>query len=329
MLRLIHGNNYYISHKHLLELKKNSKDTEYAIIDGDTIRDSAEIFVKDQSFGMFKTSTVTIVKRFFKNPKKISLEKKIIEELSKSDLANIELIFWEDQDLFEKKKKSKPKATGKKPRATSKLDTYLKNNAQIELNEEFSQREIEEWIRGQFIKESIKISTNTLEKFIQRVGINLAILDSEVEKLILFMKSEHRSEITLNDIETITSLYIQDYKIWDLTDAFFDKNKKKALDVLDSLLVVPARDFPMIIGSLLKQIKTIYLVKKYLNDQRRVMSKLRMPPYAYYKAENLAKKIDINSLKLMYRKFIDLDYSIKQGKIDVKLGLDLLIITLS
>jgi len=329
MLRLIHGNNYYISHKHLLEIKKSSKETEYAIIDGDSIQDSAEIFVKDQSYGMFKTSTVTIVKRFFKNPKKISLEKKIIEELSKADLSTIELIFWEDQDLFEKKKKSKAKATNKKPRATSKLDTYLKNNAQIELNEEYSQREIEEWIRGLFIKESIKISTNTLEKFIQRVGYNLAILDSEVEKLILLLKAESRNEITPNDIETITSLYQQDYKIWDLTDAFFDKNKKKALEVLDNLLVTPARDFPMIIGSLLKQIKTIYLVKKYLNDPRRLMSKLRMPPFLYYKAESLAKKIDINTLKLMYKKFIDLDYSIKQGKIDVKLGLDLLIITLS
>lgn len=329
MLKLIHGSNYYISHKHLIELKKGSKETEYAIIEGDSIQDSAEIFVKDQSFGMFKTSTVTIVKRFFKNPKKISLEKKIIEELSKADLKNLELIFWEDQDLFENKRKAKPKITAKKPRATSKLDTYLKNNAEIELNEEFSQRKIEEWIREQFNKDKIKISSPDLQKFIQRVGNNLAIIDSEIEKLILLLKSENRTEIKLSDIEEVTTLYQQDYKIWDLTDAFFNKDKKKALEVLDNLLVNPARDFPMIIGSLLKQIKTIYLVKKYINDPRRLMSKLRMPPFLYYKAESVAKRTELNTLKLMNKKIIDLDYSIKQGKIDVKLGLDLLIITLS
>jgi len=114
-----------------------------------------------------------------------------------------------------------------------------------------------------------------------------------------------------------------------LTDAFFNKDQKKALEILDILLVNPQQDFPMIIGALLKQIKTIYLVSKYRDNPRIVMSKLRLMPFIYYKAEHLTRAISLDKLRLMYRKFINLDYSIKQGKIDVRLGLDLLIMTLS
>jgi DNA polymerase III delta subunit len=330
MLKLIHGDNYYASHKRLLELKKLSKDIEFNVIDGDTINDSAEIFISEQSYGMFKTSTVTIVKRFFKNPKKISIEKSIIEKLSKSDVSTIELVFWEDSNIFAKKRKSKAKATtSKKPRATSKLDTYLKNNAKIEENINLSEEHIKEWIKDELKKYGVSGSTEAINAIILRVGVDQSILDEELNKLSLYLNSESRKELKKEDVEFVTTFYQKEFQIWDLTDAFFNKDQKKAMEILDAILLNPARDFPMIIGAVLKQIKTIYLVSKFRNDSRTGMSKLKLPPFMYYKAESLARKISKDMLKLMYRKFIDLDYSIKQGKIDVKLGLDLLIMTLS
>ena len=330
MLKLIHGDNYYISHKKLSELKKLSKEVEYNVIDGDTINDTAEIFISEQSYGMFKTSTVTIVKRFFKNPKKISLEKKIIEKLSKSDLSSIELVFWEDSNIYGKKKKSKAKTTtSKKPRATSKLDTYLKNNAKIEEYINLSEVQLKEWIKSELSKYGISASSEAINSIIQRVGVDQSILDEELNKLSLFLNSESRKELKKEDVKFITTYYQKEFQIWDLTDAFFNKDQKKAMEILDAILINPARDFPMIIGAVLKQIKTIYLVGKFKNDSMTGMSKLRLPPFMYYKAESLSRKISKEMLKLMYRKFIDLDYSIKQGKIDVKLGLDLLIMTLS
>jgi DNA polymerase III delta subunit len=334
MLKLIHGENYYLSHKRLKEIKNSSKEVEFAFIDGDYINDVGEIFVSGQSFGMFKTSTVTIVKRFFKNPKKISLEKKIIERLQKEDVKSIDLIFWEDEDIYATRRKSKPKkpakdTVAKKPRATSKLDTFLKNFAEIEENKNLTPIQIEKWIMDGLTKNGIKASLSCVQAIVKRVGTSQALLDEELNKLSLYLNSEKRKDLTIKDVEFVTSFYQQDYKIWDLTDAFFNKNQKKALEILDILLVNPQQDFPMIIGAVLKQIKTIYLVSKYKHDTRTVMSKLRMMPFMFYKAENLARNISPKMLKLMYQKFIDLDYSIKQGKIDVRLGLDLLIMTLS
>jgi DNA polymerase III delta subunit len=343
MLKLIHGENYYLSHKRLLELKNTSDQVEYAIIDGDTINDPAEIFVSEQSFGMFKTSTLTIIKRFFKNPKRVSLEKKIIEKLEKSDISAIELIFWEDVDIYAKKRKGKSKASktatgvgsdggmaiAKKPRATSKLDTYLKNNAQVEDNKNLSMSQTEEWIKDVLGKYGISASTQVVKLIIERAGINLSLLDEELNKLSLYLNAEGRKELKPEDVESVVCFYQKDFQVWDLTDAFFNKDQKKALEILDVLLVNPQQDFPMIIGAILKQIKTIYLVKKYRDNPREAMSKLELMPFLYYKAENLARRISVDMLRMMYRKFIDLDYSIKQGKIDVKLGLDLLILTLS
>jgi len=340
MLKLIHGENYYLSHKRLLELKKTSNDVEYAVIDGDTINDPAEIFVSEQSFGMFKSSTVTIVKRFFKNPKRISLEKMIIEKLEKSNISSMELVFWEDVDIYAKKGKAKPKASNtatgagsvanaKKPRATSKLDTFLKNNAQIEDNKNFSMAQTEEWIKDELGKYGVNATTENVKLIIERVGTNLSLLDEELNKLSLYLNSDGRKDLKSEDIESVVCFYNKDYQIWDLTDAFFNKDQKRALEILDVLLVNPQQDFPMIIGAIFKQIKTVYLVSKYRDNPRIVMSKLRLMPFLYYKAEHIARRIPLDMLRLMYRKFIDLDYSIKQGKIDVKLGLDLLIMTLS
>ena len=187
----------------------------------------------------------------------------------------------------------------------------------------------EEWIKDGLGKYGIKASTENVKLIIERVGTNLSLLDEELNKLSLYLDSEGRKDLTSDDINSVVCFYQKDFRVWDLTDAFFNKDQKKALEILDILLVNPQQDFPLIIGAILKQIKTIYLVSKYKDNPRIVMSKLKLMPFLYYKAEHIARRTSIDMLRLMYRKFIDLDYSIKQGKIDVKLGLDLLIMTLS
>jgi DNA polymerase III delta subunit len=362
MLKLIHGENYYRSFSDLQKIKSENIDKEVSIVDGDTIQDVAQIFVNNESYGLFKSSNLTIVKRFFKNPKKISLEKKIIEKLEKSNADFTNLIFWEDKNIFsETRKKAKPKAKTKKPRATSKLNTYLKNNAEVKQNDNLAPDQLFNWVHAKFVEEQINISSKVCEDLILRVGQNQAILSGEIDKLKLWVKAGAKagakagvdagidagakidisvktdegaiantgSTITSAIINEVTVLYEQDYQTWDLTDAFFYKNKIKALKILKRLLINPQQDFPLIIGSVLRQLKIIYTVKKYSSDSRIVMSKLRLAPFVFTKAQRIAQSFSFLELKLMYQKFIDLDYSIKSGKIDVKLGLDLLIITLS
>ena len=330
MLRLIHGENYYQSFLDLEQLRTQNKDKEISIVNGDVIQDVGDIFVNNESFGLFNSGNITIVKRFFRNSKKISLEKKIIEKLQKSDLTTLNLIFWEDTNIFAKSyKKSKTKTAAKKPRATSKLNTYLKNLAEVKQNDKLEIPQLTTWVKEEFMADKITISAQSINDLIARVGQNQALLASEINKLKLWAKANASLNITKEVVSEVTILYEQDYQTWDLTDAFFAKNKVKALTILDILLQNPQQDFPMVIGAVLRQLKTIFLIKKYSSQPSLIMSKLHLMPFLFGKAQRLASNFSIKDLKLIYQKFINLDYAIKLGKIDVKLGLDLLIITLS
>jgi len=330
MLKLIHGENYYQDVLDLNQIRLGKEGKEVSIVDGDQVQDVGEIFINNESYGLFNSSNITIVKRFFKNPKKISLEKKIIEKLEKSDIKSLDLVFWEDTNIFaSSKKKAKSKATAKKPRATSKLNTYLKNNAEVKQNDNPSTSQISEWARQKLEKENVKISSVLIQDLIARVGQNQSILSGEIDKLILWARANGSERIDKNVLENILIFYDQEYQIWDLTDAFFFRNKEKALKILDKILINPQSDFPIVIGAILRQVKIIYFVKKFSNDPHLVMSKLRLIPFIYSKANKIAQNFSLVQLKVMFQKFIDLDYSIKLGKIDVKLGLDLLIVTLS
>jgi DNA polymerase III delta subunit len=314
----------------LESLKSDNKEKEVSIINGDSITDVGEIFINNESYGLFNNKNLTIVKRFFRNSKKISLEKKVIEKLEKCDISNQNLIFWEDKNIFTVSRvKAKPKTIAKKPRATSKLNTYLKNHAEIKQNDEISVGQIHQWIKKEFEKEKVVISDRIINDFIVRVGTNQSLLASELNKLVLWARADQDKNINNKVLDEVTILYEKDYQTWDLTDAFFSKNKVQALKVLKRLLKNPQQDFPMVISSVLKQLKIIYVIKKYNNDPRLVMSKLHLLPFIFTKAQRMAQNFSLKDLKVMYQKFINLDYSIKLGKIDVKLGLNLLIMTLS
>lgn len=329
MLTLIYGNNTYASIERLNEIISKHQGT-VTTVDGEGITDVAEIFSHTDTFSMFTTRDLVIVKRFQNNRRKITLERKIVAKLQLIGVKDdFDLIFWEDHALGAATRKSvKKKLTKKQAKTTNiSLVKFIKDNGIVENYTELKDLELLQWLNNKLTKAGITNASQYTRTIISKCGTNQAIVSSEADKLIISLKAEKRKMINNNDLELITR-YEHTSMIWDLTDAISTRNKSLALSLIDKMLQKES-DAPLIFAATLKQFKLLYLAKKYAKDTARVKKTLRVSDYPFTKALRYAQLFNIAQLEMLITKLVNLDFTIKQGKINSKLGLDLLIATLN
>lgn len=330
MLLLLHGDNSFESYAELNRLTKVD-DVDVTIINGESINNANEIFASAQALSLFSKNSLTIVKRFWQNPKKKSLQEIIIKKLEASGSANLDLIFWDETNVtsvknkFVKGKKKIAEADPKKTQ-TANLAKYISENGEIKEFRPLQPQYLRSWLTTELSNKGLQIPANLTEQIILKIGENQFILSSEIEKLALYLRSQKRQQLLREDLEILT-VYHQESKIWDMTDAIFRRNRPLALKILNSMLNGP-EDFPMLVSATLKQIKLIYLAKLFPSDSKKLMSKFGVKPYTYSKISQFANSFSLEKLRMLFSKLVNLDFTVKQGKIDVKLGFNLLLITL-
>lgn len=331
MLLFIHGDNQYASLNRLKQVRESYKGSSI-VIDGDTIDDPVRIFSSTDSISMFTPKLLTVVKRFQNNPKKISLGTRIVERLQGKGFADIDLIFWEDHNTEANKYSYKPKkpVTAKKKQVTTakplSLSKYLLENAKVETFAPLNTPQLQQWLQTGLSNLGIANGSLFVNRILARCGSDQLILESELQKLGLYLKARGQTKLELLDLDILTP-YEQEVKIWDLTDAVCSRNKTRTLELLDSLITGP-ESYPLIFSAILKQLKQIYLAQKFARDRERFMKVLALKPYTYSKLVSFARGFTATQIKTLYSKLVNLDFAVKQSKINVELGLDLLIATL-
>lgn len=154
---------------------------------------------------------------------------------------------------------------------------------------------------------------------------------NELEKL-----SVYSGQLSVREVENLVRPKIE-AKIFDLVDAFGEKNAKKAHQELSKLLEKDEAElyiFTMIVG----QFRNILIIKDYLNPNDKAQSsnqaqnskfqiakELGMHPFVAQKTSFQAKNFTLDELKKIYQKLMDFDIKIKTGEIEPRLALDLLI----
>lgn len=332
MLILLSGASQYDSLAKLHQISSEYQGT-VNIIDGDDIDDVAEIFKDTDTVSMFAPSSLTIVKRFLSNRKKITLERKLLEKLQqRKDLSSLDLVFWEDHGLTGGRttKKSAAKNT-KAPAAKSKdemtLAKFIREKGESLTFPAVTEFKLVEWLKQKLSESGIVNGAQYISTIIDRCGTDQFILASETDKLAIKLRAEKRNQLKPEDVELLTR-YEHVSMIWDLTDAICSRNKQRSLYLIDKMLRSP-EDAPLIFASVAKQFKLLYIVKKYGGQQAERIKKLfGVKDYPYTKLTRYAGSFTEKQLQTLFSKMVNLDFSSKQGKIDTKLGLDLLIATL-
>ncbi len=186
---------------------------------------------------------------------------------------------------------------------------------------------------GQWIKRSAEerggsITPPAIQAIMEMIGNDLWTLDRELEKLSLFATGR---EITEPDVRALVP-YAQEANIFAAVDAIMDRRPGDALRLLAQLME-EGREPLYIIAMIERQLRLIALARD-LTDRGVVQPELgrRMganSDFVVRKTLGQARRMTLPEISLKYRRVLESDLAIKQGRLDPEVSLELLVADLA
>jgi len=206
--------------------------------------------------------------------------------------------------------------------------TLTKNFKNYGILVEFALRkpaELTSWSGAQFKAQNVKIDAKTLNLLIEYCDGGMTQLQNEIIKLCLYATDS--LIITTNDIEKICTRSIKSV-IFDLTDAIATKNAVKALGLFEDMLSMK-EPVMRIFFMISRHFRNLYELKSlkmegYRPDEAVKASGLN--PYAANKMMRQLDRFTIEQLKEAVQDCLEVDVSVKTGKIDERIGAESIIL---
>lgn len=184
------------------------------------------------------------------------------------------------------------------------------------------------WIAGNIKKEGKQVTESTVRYFLTKVGTDMENIQKELEKLFCYTLEEN--VITKTHVEEICTEQITN-QIFDMVNAVADKQQKKALDLYYDLLAL--KEPPMrILFLLARQFKLLMEVKELDNHgyiKKDIASKTGLHPFVVGKYQEQAKSFSLKQLRRIIEESVDIEESVKSGRLSDTLGVELFIIKYS
>ena len=184
------------------------------------------------------------------------------------------------------------------------------------------------WIAGNMKREGKQIRESTARYLVNRTGTDMENLEQEMEKLLAYTLG--RDEVTVKDIDEICTTHISS-QIFAMVEAVAVKKQKQALDYYYDLLAL--KEPPMRILYLVgRQFNTLLQVKSLAaqgldNNAIAARAGLRSFTIRRYRAE--AEKFSTQQLLGALKDCVQTEEDVKTGKIEDRLGLELLLVRYS
>ncbi|MFC1932117.1 DNA polymerase III subunit delta [Chloroflexota bacterium] len=200
----------------------------------------------------------------------------------------------------------------------------LADKAVVKLFPLLRDTELRQWIQRLVAKEGGSISTPAVDLLIKLVGSNLWIMASEINKLVLFALGRRVDE---EDVKRVVS-YAQQTNVFAMVDAIVEFKAELAEQLLQQLLQSGAPPAYLLV-MLSRQVRMIVIareLRKQRKPQREIQSKLGLTSeFALRKTLEQANRYSLPRLKEVYHQLLETDLSIKTGKYDAELALNILI----
>lgn len=206
------------------------------------------------------------------------------------------------------------------------INKEIKKVAEVVACNPLKEQDSSNWIRKQLGKNNISIDNDALKEFMNRVENNTEVLVSETTKLLNY--SEGMNNIDINTIKKVITKNVED-NVYEITNMILANKQGRALEIYNDL-VMHSEDPLRILGILVNKYREILHVK-YLIKQGK--DKTEVAKYynassgrAYYMMKN-AGSVKINVVIKHLKKLEEIDYQIKSGQIDKRIGLELFILS--
>ena len=167
----------------------------------------------------------------------------------------------------------------------------------------------------------VNVDGATLNYFIESCGTSLQELINEIRKQIEYVGPN--GTITKQTIDLLATKQFESI-IFDLTDNLGKKNIQAALQVLKNLLNAK-EPIQKIFVTLYNHFKKLYLTKIAIRENLNITESLKLKPnqtFLVNKYTMQSKYFKEDELRKILEEFIDLDYKVKNGIIDINIGLE-------
>ncbi|MGZ3623441.1 MAG: DNA polymerase III subunit delta, partial [Ktedonobacteraceae bacterium] len=184
---------------------------------------------------------------------------------------------------------------------------------------------VESWINKRATSLGVKISSDATTILANFIGNQLRLLANELDKLATYVGAG--ATITVEDVRLL-STQVQEARIFDLTDALAQRNRKQALDILHDLLADGEPPLKLI-STITSQVRSLLLVKELADEGLRVsqiVSATGMAPFVAEKALRQIGKFSTAQLEGAYHELLSTDAALKRSRLTPDLALDLLVV---
>lgn len=183
---------------------------------------------------------------------------------------------------------------------------------------------LEQWVQRRTKEQDGSISPQAVRLLVRTVGGNLWTMANEIDKLVLFSLGRRIEE---KDVEQTVS-YLRETSVFSMIDAIIEFRAGVAEQFLERLMqggAAPVYLLYMLSRQINKIVRAKELMKKKKSEAE-IQSKLGLTnEYALRKTLEQAGRYTADRLKEVYHKLLETDISIKTGKYDDGLALNILI----
>jgi len=183
---------------------------------------------------------------------------------------------------------------------------------------------LRQWIQSRVREGGGNISSQTVELLARTVGSDLWIMANEIDKLVLFTSGQCIEE---EDVRRLVS-YAQEVSVFAMVDAILEFKAGVAEQLLEQLLEQGATPAYLLV-MLSRQVRMMVRVKE-LRSQGKSMAEIQSrlnltSDFALRKTLEHIGRYSLERLKEVYHRLLEADLSIKTGRYDPELALNILI----
>ncbi|WP_227934898.1 DNA polymerase III subunit delta [Alkalihalobacillus deserti] len=209
-----------------------------------------------------------------------------------------------------------------------RITKALKKRSAVVECSPFDDKMLSQWLEVQAAKKGFTFSVDGKERLLERLGPQLLLLVSEMEKLSLYVGNEGVVSGEVVDLLVARSL---EQDVFALIDFAVKKQLDKALVIYHDLL--KQKEEPLkLLALIARQLRIYYQVKEMSRrsySQKDMAAQLKLHPYVVKLASQQISRFEDTQLLRLLEEAADTDYAIKSGKMEKTLAVELLLMKLA
>jgi DNA polymerase-3 subunit delta len=219
------------------------------------------------------------------------------------------------------------------PKDKNELYKYLTKQKYVQHFKLLSNTEVINWAKKEVEARGGKISQQAVRELTSLLGSDLWQINNEIDKLLSYKLGKEEklvaggepAMIEFEDVKTLVRGSF-DENIFALTDAIGNGNKSLAIKLFDEQVEAGLTD-SYLITMIIRQFKIIMQIKEALeqgNTSRKIINLLKLHPFVVQKGIGQARNFSQPIVKNILNQLIEIDASMKTGKGETKVMLNIL-----